>query len=185
MTLAQWARLEEDEPGELVDGRLEEEEMASLLHELIVLWIGATFQVWLGDREGVVGGSEAKLAISPGRGRKADLFVYLPGQPLPPLRSTLLDLPPSIVMEVVTPTPRDTRRDRVEKMVEYAAFGVPYSWIIDPELRTLEIWELDEQGHYLRVLGAFEGVLDDIPGCEGLSLNLSALWAKIDRLAQA
>ncbi len=182
LTLAQWAQLDEDVPGELVDGMLEEEEVPTLLHELIVGWLIAHFYAWLAGRGGVVGGSEAKLAISPRRGRKADVFAYLPGQPLPPLRASLFEVPPTIVVEVVTPTPRDARRDRIEKMGEYATFGVKFYWIIDPELRSLEIWELDGQGRYVRSLGARAGTLSDIPGCEGLSLDLSELWEKIDRL---
>ena len=38
MTLAEWGDLDEDVEGELVDGILEEEEMPTWLHELIVAW---------------------------------------------------------------------------------------------------------------------------------------------------
>jgi len=185
MTLTQWSQLEKDVSGELVDGRPEEEEMPTLLHELIVGWLIAHFYGWLADRGGVVGGSEAKLAISADRGRKADVFVYLPGQPLPPLQASLFELPPSIVVEVVTPTPRDARRDRIEKMDDYASFRVRFYWIIDPALRSLEIWEIDEKGRYFRALGSCCGLLANIPGCEGLSLDLSELWGRIDQLSQA
>jgi Uma2 family endonuclease len=183
MTLAQWAQLDEEVTGELIDGRLEEEEMPTLLHELVVGWLVATFHTWLADRGGVVGGSEAKLAVGSTRGRKPDVFVYLPGRPRPPLDATLFEVPPTIVVEVVTPTPRDVRRDRIEKLGDYAAFGVRYYWVIDPELRTLEIWELDDKGRYFRALAAFDGTLTEIPGCAGLSIDLSALWTRIDQLA--
>jgi hypothetical protein len=42
---------------------------------------------------------------------------------------------------------------------------------------SLEILELNAQGRYLHVLGASSGTLQKIPGCEGLPLDLDALWA--------
>lgn len=181
MTLEEWADLPEDEPGELVDGRLMEEEMAGYVHEVVVTFLVQLFLNWLGER-GFVGGSDAKFEVRPKRGRKPDLTVYLPGGNVPPRRG-LITVPPDVAVEVITPTPRDARRDRVEKLDEYAGFGVRFYWLVDPEIRTLEIYELGPGGRYTRALGASEGTLTDVPGCEGLVLDLSALWARVDRLA--
>jgi Uma2 family endonuclease len=67
-------------------------------------------------------------------------------------------------------------------MADYAAFGVAWYWLLDPQLRSLEILQLDPQGRYAHVLGAGTGTLEQIPGCEGLTLGLDALWAEIDSL---
>ena len=72
--------------------------------------------------------------------------------------------------------------DRLEKAAEYAAFGVRYYWLVDPDDRTFEIFELDAHGRYARLTGVADGQLD-VPGCEGLRLDLDAIWARIDRLA--
>ena len=181
LSLDEWCALPEDEPGELVDGCLEQEEEPDYLHELLVVLLGQILGNWIFPQGGLVAGSEVKLAIGSGRGRKPDLTVYLPGSRRPPARG-LVRVPPDIAIEIVSPTPRDGRRDRVEKLADYAAFGVAWYWLLDPQLRSLEVLELDPQRRYLHVLGATTGTLEMIPGCEGLTLDLDALWAAIDNL---
>ncbi len=117
--------------------------------------------------------------MGPRQGRRPDLTVYFEGTPLPP-RSGIIEQPPDIAIEIVSPTPRDGRRDRVEKVADYAAFGVRYYWIDDPQLRSLEILARDSQDRYEHLLGATEGTVD-IPGCDGFVLDLDAVWAEIDR----
>jgi len=181
LSLDEWFALPEDEPGELVDGHLAEEEAPDYLHELLVALLGQFLGNWIFPQGGLVAGSGAKLAVSSRCGRKPDLTVYLPGSRRPPARG-LIRVPPDIAIEIVSPTPRDGRRDRVEKMADYAGFKVAWYWLLDPQLRSLEILELDAQGRYLHVLGASTGMLEKIPGCEGLTLDLDAIWAAIDEL---
>lgn len=180
MSLDDWWALPEDEPGELVAGYLEEEEMPEFIHEILVSWLVHFFHGHFSPRGGFVVGSETKLAVAPDRGRKPDLAVYLPGRPRPSARGPI-DVPPDIVVEVVSPSPSDGRRDRVEKVAEYAAFGIRFYWIVDPQLRSLEVLQLGSEGFYLHALGVSSGVVE-VPGCEGLRLDVDALWAEIDRV---
>jgi Uma2 family endonuclease len=179
MTFEDWAQMDEDEPGELVDGELVEEEVANLAHELTVAWLVARAGIWAESSGGIVGGSEGKFKVSERKGRKPDIFVYLKGTPRPSAKDTLLTCPPDIVVEVVSPRPRDVRRDRVQIPDEYAAFGVRYYWLLDPSNRSLEILELGSDGRYARALGAEGGRLESIPGCPGLVLDLDALWQRL------
>ncbi len=181
LSLDAWFNLPEDVPGELVDGRLVEEEVPGFVHEILVILLGSLFRTWIVPRGGLVAGSEAKFAVSPSRGRKPDLTVFFPGSQRPPAQGPI-DVAPDVAVEIVSPTPRDGRRDRVEKLAEYAAFGVRYYWIVDPQLRSLEIFELTSDGSYRHALGATTGVVDDVPGCEALRLDLGAIWAEVDQV---
>jgi Uma2 family endonuclease len=181
MSIDEWAALPEDEPGELVDGYLAEEEMPGLLHEIVLAWLFHLLKSWVGPRGGLVFGSEAKFAVAARRGRKPDLTMYLPGHPALPRRGAVR-IPPDVAVEIVSPTPRDVRRDRVDKMDDYAAFGIRFYWIVDPEQQTVEIFELGADGRYVRALGATGGALSMLPGCEGLVVDVDALWSEIEKL---
>ncbi len=110
-------------------------------------------------------------------------MVFLPGAAAPPRRGPITK-PPDILVEIVTPSPRDERRDRIEKMAEYAHFGVKYYWLIDPALGSLEIFELTPEGYYQKVVGVTLGTIDPVPGCAGLKVEVDALWSELARLAE-
>ena len=181
MSIDEWASLDEDSPGELVDGMLEEEEAPDITHETVVRWLMLVLAARLQPAGGLVFGSGVKLAVRARRGRLADLICYAPGR-RPPKRG-VVRLPPDIVVEVVSPSPADARRDRIEKPDDYAAFGVRYYWLVDPELRGFEVWELGSDGRYVRARSAVSGVVEvDVPGCDPLALDLDALWREVDEL---
>ncbi|UQA57325.1 Uma2 family endonuclease [Polyangium aurulentum] len=181
MTLEAWAELDEDEPGELVDGWLVEEEVASHPHEVVVSWLIRTLGNWMEPRRGIVLGSEHKLAVAPARGRKPDVTMYPPGTRLG--RGSLSRKPPVLVVEVLSPRPRDVRRDREEKPVDYAQLGIRNYWLVDPEARLFEMYRLDSEGSYTLALSAPAGQVS-VPGCEGLVLDLDALWARVEELGE-
>jgi len=53
---------------------------------------------------------------------------------------------PDLVVEVLSP--ETARRDRTEKRELYAAAGVPWMVVADPEERTAEVFELADDGRY-------------------------------------
>jgi Uma2 family endonuclease len=182
VTLDEWITLPEDVPGEFVDGRLVEEEVPDYLHEVLVAWLARVFGNWAEQAGAIVGASEAKFTLSATRGRKADLTVYLAGR-RPPSRGAIT-IPPDLAVEVISRSPRDQRRDRFEKMEEYARFGIRYYWLIDPQQRTVEIFEHGGDRPYTRRVHASHGALDNLPGCPGLTLDLDAMWKAIDALEE-
>src|SRR5262249_52633900 len=115
---------------------------------------------------------------------KPDVSVFLPPR-MPSLTDSLVRVAPHIVVEVVSPKPRDARRDRVEKLSDYARAGVPFYWLLDPALRSLEILERGRDGRYVHALGASRGRTASVPGCPGLVLRLDELWRGVDEAARA
>jgi len=180
MTLEQWTLLPEDDARELVRGILVEEEVPSVIHEAVLAWLAREVGAWALLNGARIYGSGLKYRVADLTGRLPDATVYLRGSKRPPPRG-LVSIAPSIAIEVVSPTPRDARRDRVEKLAEYAAFGVKWYWIVDPELRSFEILELDDQATYRHVIGAVEGVIRP-PGCEGLTLDVTAVFRELDEV---
>ena len=140
--------------------------MPTVLHEAVVSWLIHFLGAWLRPGGGWVFGSELKLAVAPARGRKPDVSMYLRGAALPSAHSSLARVPPSVVVEVVSPRPRDGRRDRVEKLPDYAGFGVAYYWLVDPQLRTLEVLALKPRRKPALVLAASSGKRQ-IPAAQG------------------
>ena len=55
-------------------------------------------------------------------------------------------------------------------------------WLVDPEQRTFEVFELDADGRYIHAAGATAGRVEDMAGCEGLVVDVDAMWAEVDRL---
>lgn len=179
MDLAEWAKLPEDQDGEIVDGWLVEEEVPDWIHEEIVMWLSEALRPWVRSRGGRIGGSGARLAVASDRGRKPDVTIFL--RERPPPRGLITALP-DIVVEIVSPSPSDQRRDRVAKLAEYAARGIPQYWLVDPQLRTFEVLVLAAGGRYEHAIAATTGRLERIPGCPALSIDVGGLWAELDEL---
>lgn len=183
LTLEQWAELPEDEPGEIVDGVLVEEEVPSFIHELVIAWLLRVLGNWGVEHGALAVGSGVKLKVAARRGRLPDLVMYLAGARRPAPRG-LVAAPPSVAVEVVSETERDGRRDRIEKLTEYAAAGIRWYWLVDPALRSFEILELGADGRYVHAVAVVDGVVESVPGCEGLRVDVSALWAEVDAFVE-
>jgi Uma2 family endonuclease len=61
-------------------------------------------------------------------------------------------------------------------MPVYAREGVPYLWLIDPDARTLEVYQLQDDGHWLllETLKEDDGV--NQPPFEAINFSLGSLW---------
>ena len=86
-----------------------------------------------------------------------------------------IPLPPDWICEVLSEGTE--ARDRGPKMRIYRREGVAHYWLVDPQLRTLEVYRL-ESGRYALV-DTWEG--DDRVRAEpfdAIELDLATLWAR-------
>lgn len=159
-------------------GTLVETEKPSYLHEVALAWLMELLLVWCRAHGVRVVGSGLRYVLTKDTGRSPDLSVFLAGSPRPPSRGAVRT-PPSIAVEIVSATPSDARRDRIEKLSEYAAFGIKWYWLVDPQLRSVEILELNDQGRYVHLVNATDGTVS-VPGCPELRLPVDDLWRELD-----
>jgi Uma2 family endonuclease len=174
MTLKEWGELPEEVCAELVSGVLVDDEVTTEVHDALAAFLVSLFGARVFPRGGVVF-HERKYGVARARGRKPDVSVFLPGTRGRTGSAKVTMAPPDIAIEIVTPTPRDIRRDRVEKRREYARFGIHWYWIVDPALQTVEILQLGDNRRYEHVADGSTGKLR-VPGVRGLVLDLDALW---------
>ena len=122
---------------------------------------------------GIVRGEpfQMKPALSlPGR---APDFFFVATAHLDRLRSTYLEGPADLVVEIISPESR--ARDRGDKFFEYEAAGIPEYWLLDPIREQAEFYQLDPGGIYrpavLDAQGRYQSVV--LPS---LWLQVSWLW---------
>jgi Uma2 family endonuclease len=81
--------------------------------------------------------------------------------------------PPDLVVEVLSESSQ--RLDREIKPKQYALYGVPEFWRIDPEGKTVEVFRLAEGAYELVAsLGFGDTLISSL--FPGLSLPVSSLW---------
>ncbi len=84
------------------------------------------------------------------------------------------ELAPDWVCEVLSP--RTARTDRVIKMPLYASHGVRHLWLIDPDLKILEAYEL-AGAHWMLIASLGDDAEVRIPPFDATGFILESLWS--------
>ena len=93
---------------------------------------------------------------------------------LPELPETAwFEVAPDWVCEVLSPS--TARIDRAEKMPIYAEQGVKHLWLIDPDLQTLEAYELHD-GQWLLLVTLDDDKPVSVRPFDEITFPLSSLW---------
>ena len=83
--------------------------------------------------------------------------------------------PPDLVVEIVSPT--SISRDYVKKLRIYERFGVPEYWIVNPNHRAVEVYQLINQEYNL-FSSATETGKEQTKVLVGLELDMSEVFAE-------
>ena len=81
-------------------------------------------------------------------------------------------------------SPSTGRLDRVKKLPVYARTGVPHLWLVDPIVRTLEVYRL-ESGRWVVLATHGDDALVRAEPFEAIELELGALWVETAEPPQA
>ena len=150
-TEEEYLALETNHLIELSDGWLEVLPMPTLLHQLIVRYLFQLLDAFVkAQTTGEVLFAALPVRLWPGKMREPDVLY------LRPKRLRNLKKPPQgadLVMEVVSGSPDDRKRDLVIKRKEYAKAGIAEYWIVDPDERTVTVLTLGKKTY--RVHGVF------------------------------
>ena len=164
--------------GEILNGQLHAHPRPAPRHLHATSRLDRTIGRGYGDEEGGPGGwwiliepeihlvRDLEVAVPDLAGWKRERMASLP-------ETAYFELAPDWVCEVLSPS--TASKDREIKMPLYARYGVSYAWLVDPEARTLEAFELQD-GAWAEI-GRF--AKDDrvaVAPFNAIALELAGLW---------
>jgi len=165
---------------ELWDGVVVEGEVPSYRHQATLRWIHAALEPWVLAKGGRTW-SNGGLRLGPHDVREPDLMAWWSGQPFD--LDGIFTAVPDLVVEIVSPRPRDVTRDREEKRAEYCTHKIPWYWIVEPIHRTFEEYHRIRRGQtwlyertQLMSFGKIRTLME-----RGPVLDLDALWASVEQ----
>ena len=85
------------------------------------------------------------------------------------------ELAPDWACEILSPS--TARTDHALKMSIYARERVPHLWLVDPDARTLEVYRLQDDGHWLLLATLKEDDPVKQPPFDAITFALGSLWA--------
>jgi Uma2 family endonuclease len=91
-----------------------------------------------------------------------------------PTDKAYFDLTPDWVCEVLSPS--TAALDRGAKRRIYCEQGVSHLWLVDPDVRTLEVFSLDGSSYRLLDVSSGDALIRAVP-FDAIEIELGALWA--------
>jgi Uma2 family endonuclease len=175
LTAEQYLQLGEDPPGvrlELVNGEIQVSPSPTAEHAFALVQLLTVLSTHIKKHRLGLIMSDTDHIVTPYTVRRPDLYYFSRD------RVRLLDpgairLAPDLAVEVISPS--SVRTDRKAKFKEYAKFGIPHYWLLDPRKKTIEAFALADR-KYIEA-GAAEGKTKRaFAPFPTLRINLPDLW---------
>jgi Uma2 family endonuclease len=167
---------------EFLDGRLEFLSMPTELHQALVGFLYHALLAFVKSSNlGVVPFPPLRVRVRPGKVREPDvLFLRRENYHL---RANRIWGGADLVMEIVSPDPKDRQRDYEEKLHDYAAARISEYWIVDPERRAVLVHTL--QGDRYTLAGEYSvGTKAASVLLSGFEVNVQSLFQAIEELPE-
>lgn len=170
---ADYWKLPEGEPVELIKGRLVVSPSRDVLHQIV---IGAMCEILLACARKT--GSAAIVSpmdviLSEDTILQPDL-LYISKQRRNIIKQRV-EGAPDLVIEIISGT---SRRDRIEKLDLYAKYNVAEYWIVDPQPQTIDFL-VNENGRFV-VQSATNDVYQS-PRLPEVAIQVADFWREVDR----
>jgi Uma2 family endonuclease len=156
MNARQYFMLGEDPPGvklELVNGEIAVSPSPTPKHSNVVVNLITILNMHIrGNKLGVLH-QDVDTYLDEFNIRRPDL-LFFSNEHLDRIGEKYMEGVPDLAVEVISPSSVEV--DREDKFEQYRAAKIKYYWIIDPEFKTVEGWEL-KRGKYVPI-GRAQGV---------------------------
>lgn len=136
-----------DVHAEYLDGKVNVLMTASDKHQNISDWLTAILRLFIEAFDlGWIRSAPFNMRL-PDRnyGREPDI-LFVSKNRLDIIESSHLTEPADLVIEIISP--ESVGRDRGDKFIEYETAGIPEYWLIDPDRKLVEFYQLIEAGYY-------------------------------------
>ncbi|MCA9239096.1 MAG: Uma2 family endonuclease [Planctomycetales bacterium] len=172
---ADYWKLPEGEPVELIQGEYVVSPAPNYTHQAISLCLSQLLHQWTKKSRGRGAAAPIDVVLSDSTILQPDL-VYVSSDRRSIVQERV-EGAPNLVIEIISKS--HAARDRVQKLGLYAQHGVPEYWIVDPAERTVEFLLLEGDRYKIEPLTSETYTSPRLPE---VSVNLRELWADVERL---
>jgi len=159
---------------EVLDGELIKDPIPNVNHQRILLTLAGILRNYFKavDTDGELFIAPLDVKLDQYTVVQPDLF-YLTGEQKELIKESYINGAPYLVVEVLSPYNRS--KDRLQKLQLYQKAKVLQYWIVDPEDKTIECYQLIE-GLYSLITYGMDNDLLKHQNFEGLRIELDQLW---------
>ena len=176
-TYEDYVRLPEDGCRyEIIEGVLYMTNAPGFEHQYAVHQLAVALELWVRERAaGVVLTAPFEVHLPAIAKPVQPDVLFITAERRPEARARFFTGAPDLVIEVLSPT--SMRLDRNIKFNAYERAGVREYWLVDPRIRFIEVYTLDEEGEFA-LIGQFSGEEQvTSPSLPGLRLVAGRVFA--------